>query len=95
MQGYESSGLSQIAYCEREGHSFRQFKYYRSRFAQLAKSKTRLNKKASETSSAFAPLPFTTPPSQGLRLELGNGAYCIMRTPGDALLVNALLRGLR
>jgi hypothetical protein len=90
MQGYESSGLSQIEYCEHENHSFRQFKYYRSRFAQLAKRKLAITKPPS-----FAPVIATQPATLGLRIELGHGAYCMMRNPNDAALVKALLRGAR
>lgn len=87
MQGYESSGLSQIEYCEREEHSFRQFKYYRSRFVQLAKSKITMTKVPN-----FAPVIAMQPAALGLRIELGNGAYCMMRNPSNAALVNILLR---
>ncbi len=90
MNEYESSGLSQLDYCAREGHTFRQFKYYRSRFSQLAKTKTTIAKQP-----LFAPVSLSTPARLGLRIELGNGAYCLMQSPGDAILVKALLQGVR
>lgn len=69
MSAYEASGLSQQAFCEHEDHLFRQFKYYRSRFAQLAK-----NKEPELNLSAFVPVKVSQPTSLGLRIELGNGS---------------------
>ena|SRR3989338_461869 len=92
MQAYEISGLSQIAYCEQYGHSFRQFKYYRSRFSQLSKS---TEKKLLPLATNFTPISLSSTVASGLRIELGCGAYCLMRTPSDALLIAALLVGLR
>lgn len=90
MSDYESSGLSQPEYCKQQDHPYRQFKYYRSRFAQLAK-----NKMSSTKPASFAPMTIPKPASRGLRIELGNGAYCLMQRPSDAVLVNALLQGVR
>lgn len=92
MQDYEISGLSQIEYCEQHGHSFRQFKYYRSRFSQLSKS---TEKKLLPSATSFTPISLSRTGTSGLRIELGYGAYCLMRSPSDALLINALLAGLR
>ena len=91
MQDYEASGLTQIEYCAREDHLFRQFKYYRSRFSQLSKNKTN----TPLIPVAFAPIKLSSPASAGLRIELGAGVYCIMRNPSDVVLVKALLSGLR
>lgn len=90
MSEYESSGLNQPEYCKQQGHPYRQFKYYRSRLAQLAKNKTSPTQQVS-----FAPVTIPASTSQGLRIELGHGAYCLMQSPSDAILVNALLQGVR
>lgn len=90
MSEYESNGLSQREYCKQQGHPYRQFKYYRSRFAQLAK-----NTSSPTNQISFAPVTIPVPASPGLRIELGNGAYCFMHSPSDAILVSALLNGVR